>query len=204
MKILHLVFHPNLESSRVNSTWKQQLEASGKVTTTRDVYADYPDFNIDVEREHADLVAHDRIVLQFPLYWYSMPPLLKKWLDDVLVFNFAYGTKGDKLVDKELQVILSVGARAKFHSGFDIFTSIPDLLRPFQMTANMVRMKYLVPEWMHEANTASFEVIEQYGKQWVDMIDDPNRSNARDFLYGNYNTLEVDKYFEDVSADAVG
>jgi len=49
------------------------------------------------------LLEHDRIVLQFPMYWYSMPPLLKKWLDDVLTYNFAYGSKGDKLKGKDLQ-----------------------------------------------------------------------------------------------------
>ncbi|RTL87458.1 flavodoxin family protein [Ancylobacter aquaticus] len=92
-----------MEQSRVNRQWKQQLEQSGKITTSRDLYAEYPDFTIDVEREQQLLLEHDRIVLQFPMYWYSMPPLLKKWLDDVLTYNFAYGSKGDKLKGKDLQ-----------------------------------------------------------------------------------------------------
>ena len=37
MKILHLVFHPNLANSRVNKTWKDQIEQSGKVSASRDV-----------------------------------------------------------------------------------------------------------------------------------------------------------------------
>lgn len=66
MKILNLVFHPNLESSRNNQTWKTQLEESGKITTSRDLYAEYPDFQINVEKEQALLLEHDRVVLQFP------------------------------------------------------------------------------------------------------------------------------------------
>lgn len=183
MKILHLVFHPDIESSRVNQTWKRQIEGSGKVTMSRDMYAEHPDFIFDVAKEQELLEAHDRIVIQFPFYWYSVTPLLKKWLDDVLTTNWAYGPEGDKLKGKDLQLIVSVGGRAKFYTGFDIFASIPDLLRPFQLTANLTQMNYLVPEWMHEADEASEEKIHQFGNKWVAMIDDPKRANPRQFLY---------------------
>lgn len=133
MKILNLIFHPDLSGSRVNKTWKQQLDESGKITTSRDMYAEYPDFQIDIEREQRLLREHDRIIFQFPMFWYSVPPLLKKWLDDVLAYDFAYGENGDKLKGKDMQVIVSVGGREKFYSGFDIFASVPDLLRPFQI-----------------------------------------------------------------------
>jgi hypothetical protein len=49
MKIMHLVFHPDLTASRVNRTWKRQLENSGKLASSRDLYRDYPDYRIDVE-----------------------------------------------------------------------------------------------------------------------------------------------------------
>ena len=58
----------------------------------------------DVEREQD----HDRITYQFPMYWYSVTPLLKKWLDDVLTDGFAYGSTGNKLEGKDPQVIVSV------------------------------------------------------------------------------------------------
>ena len=163
MKIMHLVFHPDLTASRVNRTWKRQMEDSGKVATSRDLYRDYPDYRIDVEQEQAMLTAHERIVIQFPLYWYSVPPLLKKWMDDVLTPGFAYGDHGNKLEGKDLQLLVSVGGRHKFYNGFDIFCTIPDLLRPFQLTANLTRMNYLSPEWMYEADSANQEVIERSG-----------------------------------------
>ena len=197
MKILNLVFHPNLGDSRSNKTWKSQLDESGKVTTSRDLYSEYNDFQIDVEREQALLEAHDRIILQFPFYWYSMPPLLKKWLDDVLAYNFAYGPEGDKLKGKDMQLVVSVGGREKFYSGFDIFTTVPDLLRPFQLTANLTQMNYLQPEYMFNADAESEEVIEAFGKQLVAKIDDPKRSDPRQYLYDSMSA-EPNEVYEDL------
>ena len=51
MKIMNLVFHPDLKASRVNKLWKKQLEDSGKISTSRDLYSEYPDFKINVEYE---------------------------------------------------------------------------------------------------------------------------------------------------------
>ncbi|MES9993999.1 MAG: NAD(P)H-dependent oxidoreductase [Candidatus Thiodiazotropha sp.] len=195
MKILNLVFHPNLDDSRVNKTWKNLLDKSGKITISRDMYAEYPEFSIDVKKEQELLTEHDRIIFQFPLYWYSVPPLLKKWLDDVLTFGFAYGSNGDKLKGKDLQVIISVGGRQKFYSGFDIFTSIPDLMRPFQLTANLLQMNYLEPKWMHEADRANQDTIENYGNELIKIIDDPKRSNPRQYLYDEMNS-DTDEVYE--------
>ncbi|MCC9651049.1 NAD(P)H-dependent oxidoreductase [Vibrio sp. MA64] len=197
MKILNLVFHPNLEGSRNNKTWKSQLDESGKVTTSRDLYSEYPDFEINVEKEQALLETHDRIILQFPFYWYSMPPLLKKWLDDVLTYNFAYGPEGDKLKGKDMQLVVSVGGREKFYTGFDIFTTVPDLLRPFQLTANLTQMNYLQPEYMFNADAESEDMIEAFGKQLVAKIDDPKRSDPRQYLY-DIMSAEVEKVYEDL------
>ena len=187
MKILNLVFHPNLEVSRNNKTWKNLLDNSKKITLSRDLYSEYSDFKINVKREQELLIQHDRIIMQFPLYWYAMPPLLKKWLDDVLTYNFAYGPKGKSLAGKDLQLIVSVGGRKQFYSGFDIFTTVPDLLRPFQLAANLTQMNYLQPEYMFNADSADLETIESFGKQLLTKIDDPKRSDARQYLYDSMN-----------------
>ncbi len=52
--------------------------------TLHDLYQTYPDFFIDVSREQDLLREHQHIVLQFPLYWFSTPSLLKEWQDLVL------------------------------------------------------------------------------------------------------------------------
>ena len=182
MKIANLVFHPDLSASRVNRIWKEQLESSGKLSSSRDLYAEYPDFQIDVAREQQFLREHDRIVFQFPLYWYSSPPLLKKWLDDVLTYGFAYGSSGKALHGKDLQLLLSVGGDPKYYKGFDIYATLHDLLRPFQLTANLCGMNYMIPQWMYRADQASEETIRASGQEWIDLIDDPARGNGRAYL----------------------
>ncbi|MFC7374255.1 NAD(P)H-dependent oxidoreductase [Brachybacterium sp. GCM10030267] len=46
----------------------------------------------DVVREQAKLERAAAIVLQFPLWWYGMPALMKGWFDRVFVSGFAFGT----------------------------------------------------------------------------------------------------------------
>ncbi len=182
MKLLNLVFHPDLTTSRVNRTWKRMLEESGKVDTSVDMYGRYPDFKIDVEQEQAALLNHNRIIFQFPMYWYSVTPLLKKWLDDVLTYGFAYGSSSNRLEGKDLQVIVSVGGHPRFYSGFDIYATVHELLRPFQLTANLCKMNYMLPLWMFRADEASENTIQENGRRWAEIIDDPRRSDAREFL----------------------
>ncbi|WP_324651791.1 NAD(P)H-dependent oxidoreductase [Georgenia sp. H159] len=45
----------------------------------------------DVAGEQAKLARADVVVVQFPLWWYGMPAILKGWFDRVLVSGFAFG-----------------------------------------------------------------------------------------------------------------
>lgn len=47
----------------------------------------------DVAAEQAKLLAADAVVLQFPLWWYGVPAILKGWIERVYAFGFAYGYK---------------------------------------------------------------------------------------------------------------
>ncbi|MEY8736313.1 NAD(P)H-dependent oxidoreductase [Lactobacillus sp. AN1001] len=141
MKTIILVFHPDLAHSRVNKTL---VNALGQEFEVRDMYQLYPDFKIDVATEKHHLESADRIVLQFPMYWYSSPALLKQWLDDVLEFGWAYGIGGDALKQKELLIAVSPGADNYGHEGVVKYT-VTELLRPFQATSRLIQMKYLRP-----------------------------------------------------------
>jgi glutathione-regulated potassium-efflux system ancillary protein KefG len=76
MKTLVLIGHPTIEESRMNKAWADRLEKEENVTVHH-LYKEYPDMQIDVEREQHLLLAHNRIVFQFPFYWYSTPAILK-------------------------------------------------------------------------------------------------------------------------------
>ena len=75
--------HPRWRDSRVNrqlltTVREAAADAMGAVTIDiNDLYASYPDYAIDTERERERLERADLLVLMHPIHWYSMPPLQK-------------------------------------------------------------------------------------------------------------------------------
>jgi NAD(P)H dehydrogenase (quinone) len=51
----------------------------------------------DVRAEQAKLAAAELLVIQFPLWWYGPPAILKGWFDRVLTAGFAYGDMDPEL-----------------------------------------------------------------------------------------------------------
>ncbi|RSX57213.1 NAD(P)H-dependent oxidoreductase [Bifidobacterium samirii] len=137
MKTLVLVFHPDLKNrSNANAALAKAASAMpGDAVTVRDEYALYPDGRIDVAAEQRLVEEHDRIVLQFPLYWYSAPALLKEWEDQVLAYGWAYGDGGEALNGKELTVALTAGGPASEYQHDDGGATIDEVLAPYRMTA---------------------------------------------------------------------
>ncbi|GAA0542963.1 NAD(P)H dehydrogenase (quinone) [Rhizomicrobium palustre] len=45
----------------------------------------------DIAAEQEKLLAADALILQFPLWWFSMPAILKGWIDRVWAYGLAYG-----------------------------------------------------------------------------------------------------------------
>ena len=158
------------------------------------MYSEYPEFHIDIEKEQKLLLEHDRIVLQFPMYWWSMTPLLKKWLDDVLQYQFAYGSKGDKLKGKDMQVICSAGGQAKNFNGFHMFATVPELLKPLQLTANLAKMNYAQPLYMFNADACSDYEVRLFGDKWIDLIDDPRRGDGLEYTNEKIHEELIDVY----------
>ena len=139
MKALVVQAHPNIEESRVNKRWREELAKHPNDIEVHALYEEYPDWQIDVEREQRLLEAHALIVWQFPLYWYSCPPLLKKWLDDVFTYGWAYGSTGRKLVGKKFGLAVSIGDKeTNYTRAGDIGFSVDEVLTPFKATVGHV------------------------------------------------------------------
>lgn len=149
-KVVVISGHPNLESSYTNKVVLAQLKSTFSSIDIRRLDALYPDYQIDVETEQTALLDADVVVLQFPFYWYSMPALLKKWLDDVMSFNFAYGPEGDKLKGKGFIISTTIGGPAESYDplGYNHFT-VEQLLMPIQQTAYLAGMNYQKPIFTH-------------------------------------------------------
>lgn len=149
--VLLVLAHPALERSRANRALAKAAKGLSGVTF-KDLYETYPDFVIDIESEQASLTAHDVVALQFPLYWYSTPALMKEWLDLVWLHGFAYGEGGEALKGKKLFVACTTGASAKaYHAhGYNRF-SMDEFLRPLEQTAHLCGMVWETPFVVHGA-----------------------------------------------------
>ncbi len=172
MKILVNLFHPHIEQSKVNRRWLQALQEHGGVTINQP-YTEYPDWVIDVEREQQLLLAHERIVFQHPFFWYSTPPMMKKWLDDVLTYAWAYGPGGTQLNGKEWVSAISAGGPADAYQagGYNNY-AMSELMKPLQQTANLIGMKFLPAFILHGAILVSDAEIEQSAEAYYRHITD--------------------------------
>ncbi len=125
--ILLVSGHPDLKQSVANAGLLKKLAQVDNLTI-RALDSLYPDYQIDVTAEQQALIDADLVILQFPLFWSTYPAVMKKWLDDICTFNFAFGPEGDKLKDKKVIVSITAGATAESYSEGD-FNFMP--LEPY-------------------------------------------------------------------------
>ena len=114
--ILIISGHTNLAASVANKTILETLNE--RLPEAEIVKLDelYPDFKIDVEAEQQKLLRADIIVLQFPLFWYSAPSILERWMEETFRHGFSHGSTGDKLKDKKLILSFTTGAPETLYS----------------------------------------------------------------------------------------
>jgi glutathione-regulated potassium-efflux system ancillary protein KefG len=157
--VLILFAHPALERSRINRRLLEATKGLEKVSV-RDLYELYPDLEISIKSEQAALREHEVIVFQHPFYWYSVPPILKQWQDLVLEHGWAYGARGHQLDNKLTMHAITAGGPQAIYSpeGFNKHT-VREFLAPWEMTANLCRMKFLAPFVVHGTHQLKPEEI---------------------------------------------
>jgi glutathione-regulated potassium-efflux system ancillary protein KefG len=175
MKTLVLIAHPNIQESNVNRIWKERLEKEKNITV-HDLYQAYPTGKINVEAEQELVLKHDRIVFQFPLYWYSTPPLLKQWQDEVYTYGFGYGT-GNKIKGKDYVLVISAGRpRDSYRPDGPSKYTLEELLLPLKATIVLTEMVYLPPFIQYGAAHLTEEEIEKSAEQLVEYLVTPKES----------------------------
>ena len=102
--------HPYLSRSRTNRALADALRGSPDLDF-RALYDLYPDFDIDVAAEQRALEQARLVVWMHPVFWYSVPALLKHWIDKVLAYGWAYGEGGTALARQALPVGADHGRR---------------------------------------------------------------------------------------------
>ncbi len=131
MKAVVIYAHPNPMSfnSAIAAVVREELEKKGAQVKFKDLYAmnwnpvlsakdfeGYHKGNLseDVKTEQADISGADVIIMVAPVWWYSIPAILKGYIDRVLSIGFAYeytptGPRG-MLTGKNALLITTCGA----------------------------------------------------------------------------------------------
>ncbi|AEG58008.1 flavodoxin family protein [Sinorhizobium meliloti] len=164
-KTLILLFHPDLKRSKANAALAgAAAKLDGvEVADMQAAYPDSMDMFRDGEREARRLLAADRIVLQFPIQWYSTPPLMKAWQDAVLtrMFYVTYETEGRALEGTPLMLAATAGNVPESYrpGGRNMFT-MEALLAPLRATAHRCGLSCTAPFIIYQADKLEAEELE--------------------------------------------
>lgn len=170
-----LMFHDHPERSRTNRALADAAVAIADVVVT-DMGALYatPD-RIDLDAEVARLLRADRLVLQFPVQWYSTPVLLKGWQDAVLtrMFYINAADEGDRLKGLPVLVAATAGNVPEAYgprgaNGFPL----AELLRPLEATARRCGWTWAEPFLLYRANKLNDAGRAQAAGSYVSRLED--------------------------------
>jgi glutathione-regulated potassium-efflux system ancillary protein KefG len=194
--ILVVFAHPSYRRSR---SGRILAEAVGGLAgcSFHDLYETYPDGDIDLEAEKQRLREHDVIVLQHPFYWYSVPPLLKEWIDLVLEFGWAYGPGGEALRGKGWMAAITTGGGAEAYTrqGPNRYT-IRELLAPIEQTGRLCGMEWLGPFVVHGSHRLTDTELRQHAVDYRRLLEalrderfDPRRADELTHLNADLDAV---------------
>ena len=142
-KTLIIMSHPDVDQS----TSQQFLLAAVKgeeqiqIRHLESILAKQEDNHFNKTIERAFLQEADKIIFQFPFYWYQCPSVMKQWMDEVLALNLS-----QKDTKKEFGIVVTVGAKKdRYTAGGSVGFGIEELLRPYQALANQLGWNYQTP-----------------------------------------------------------
>lgn len=88
----------------------------------------------DIQGELDTLLWADLLILNFPIFWFSAPAMLKGWIDRVLVSGVCYGGKRfydqGGLAGKRAMVTVTLGGREHMFGEGAVHGPLEDMLRP--------------------------------------------------------------------------
>ncbi|MEO7760665.1 MAG: glutathione-regulated potassium-efflux system oxidoreductase KefF [Betaproteobacteria bacterium] len=145
----------------------------------RSLYDLYPDFDIDIAVEQDALARAQLVVWLHPLYWYSVPGLMKHWFDKVLERGWAYGETGTALQGKHCLWVPSVGGpEDTYAQGRTNLLPFKHYVGPVEQTARYCGMEWEEPFVVFGALTITDDGLADYARRlrvriggWTDAHD---------------------------------
>jgi NAD(P)H dehydrogenase (quinone) len=129
-------------------------------------------FAPDLAREQRRFLRADLVVWLYPIWWGSMPAIMKGWFDRVLAFGFAYAEgrrfESGFFPQKRGLLCLSTGGTQQRFSAEGVFGDIKIVLWPPQrLMIEYLGMEALEPFVAYASPRVNDEARKQYLKQWA-------------------------------------
>ena len=141
-KTLIIMSHPDVAQSSSQQFLLAAIKGEEQIQVRHleSILAEQESEHFDKTLERACLQDADRIIFQFPLYWYQCPSVMKQWMDEVLTLNLSQKVK------KKFGIVVTVGAKQdRYTAGGSVGFGIEELLRPYQALANQLGWEYQTP-----------------------------------------------------------
>ena len=161
--ILLLYAHPYPHRSRACAALLSALEGLPGLEV-RSLYELYPDFDVDPEAEQAALVRARSVVWMHPIYWYTVPALMKHWFEKVLIRGFAYGEGIQRLAGKPVTWVATTGGdEAAFSVEGRHHHAFADFVPVVEETARYCGMDWQPPFILNGAHLVPAETLLEAG-----------------------------------------
>lgn len=216
-------------SDLYSMNWKSALDASDAKTRRDDSYFDasldskYAFENglqsDDIALEQRKLMWADAVIFQFPLWWFSMPAIMKGWVERVYAYGFAYGVGehndqhwGDRygegtLVGKRAMLMVTAGGWEPHYSERGINGPINDILFPIQHGILHYPGFDVLPPFVlyhtSKVNTDNFPAICNQLGQRLDDLWHTQPIAFRKQNHGDYNIPQL-TLKEDIAPEVTG
>lgn len=166
-RVLVYTGHPKFYPSTINAALEKVARSTPGVTVI-DIEEEFSPchYLLSKEQIHAQqqiIEAHDVIVWQFPVHWYSSPPGFRSFLDHVLEMGWAYGCgeSPSRLAGKRLVVALSFVATTEEQNSLSITPQ--GVAQPFYTTGEFCGMQSL-PVFITNGSSDLQERCSAYGE----------------------------------------
>ena len=91
-------------------------------------------FTVEIESEQKKLLDADFLLLQFPLWWFGLPAILKGWVDRVLAAGLTYGVgrwySNGVFRGRRAMLSLTTGGPSNFYGRWGLDGDLDSLLYP--------------------------------------------------------------------------
>ncbi|MDO4432846.1 MAG: NAD(P)H-dependent oxidoreductase [Aerococcaceae bacterium] len=164
MKTIVYIAHEEI----TQSSSQQFLLQSGQALTNAifvDLHAEWQkNGTFDTQVEQQRLMQYERILFQFPLYWYQAPSILKQWMDTVFDTSKALQMHLQRC---QLGLVVVAGVKASaYQAGGKEQRTLSELLSPYEALARYFGMTYLpifaIHQFQYLTETEQMDLMMRY------------------------------------------